>query len=157
MPTWLSIVIAVIGLCGTLLGILGVTAYASERFKYKAKKKNKAEEDEERRKTEQIRQDLKNAIREVVKEEIKPLSEQINLLTKNLADNTAGTVTLLRDSMKAALIDYRQQGYVSASDKANWTEMYNTYRDLGGNHFKEYVDAWKDEVDQLPRKEFKKN
>ena len=59
--------------------------------------------------------------------------------------------------MKAALIDYRQQGYVSASDKANWTEMYNTYRDLGGNHFKEYVDAWKDEVDQLPRKEFKKN
>ena len=31
-------------------------------------------------------------------------------------------------------------------------ELYNTYAKLGGNHFKEYVDAWKQELDELPLK-----
>ena len=35
-------------------------------------------------------------------------------------------------------------------DKASWMELYNTYGKLGGNHFKEYVDGWKDDVKNLP-------
>jgi len=29
-------------------------------------------------------------------------------------------------------------------------ELYNTYKSLGGNHFKEYVNAWKQELEDLP-------
>jgi hypothetical protein len=53
--------------------------------------------------------------------------------------------------MKQARDHYMAQGYASASDVASWNELYNTYSKLGGNHFKEYVDAWKADVDKLPR------
>lgn len=29
-------------------------------------------------------------------------------------------------------------------------ELYNTYSSLGGNHFREYVDAWRREMEELP-------
>jgi hypothetical protein len=45
---------------------------------------------------------------------------------------------------------YRELGYASRNDKAAWNQLYNDYRDLGGNHFKEDVDQWKDEVNSLP-------
>jgi hypothetical protein len=52
--------------------------------------------------------------------------------------------------MKAILDDCREKGFASTGTKGNWHELYSTYKSLGGNHFKEYVDAWKEELEELP-------
>lgn len=98
--------------------------------------------------------------RNILKEELEPVIAKIdtteahvNEVKEDLKCNTIGTITLLRDRMKATLDRCKNQGYASSSDLANWHELYNTYKSLGGNHFKEYVDAWKNELETLPRKE----
>ncbi len=157
MPDWLTIMIAVIGLIGTVLGVLGVSGYLGERARHRAEKKNKQEDktEEEIRAAEDQR--LKDTVRGVFQEENKSINAKLDNITaeveeikSDLADNTNGTVTLLRNDMKKLLDSCRKQGYASTSDKANWHELYNTYKNLGGNHFKEYVDAWKEEFDDLP-------
>ena len=142
----------------TLAGLFGVGVYFADRAKYKAGRKNRHEEEAEERQKAAYKEEL----RSVIKEENKPLENKIDQLDKNivemkgdLADNTIGTVTLLRDRMKAILDECRKEGYASTSTKANWHELYTTYGNLGGNHFKEYVDQWKAELDALPQKKRK--
>lgn len=157
MPDWLTIVIAVIGLIGTVLGVLGISGYLGERARHKAEKKNRQEDktEEELQAAEDKR--LHDAICGAVRQENAPINAKLDNITKDieemksdLADNTKGTVTLLRNDMKKSLDYCKRQGYASTSDRANWHELYNTYKNLGGNHFKEYVDAWKEEFDELP-------
>lgn len=85
---------------------------------------------------------------------ITPLAMQLNSRIDNIENkidtNTSGTVTLLRDQMKQHKDLFVERGWASASDKANWHELYRNYGNLGGNHFKEYVDQWLEEVDSLP-------
>lgn len=157
MPDWLTIVIAVVGLLGTVLGVLGISGYLGERARHKAEKKNKQEDQTEEQLQEAADQRLKDTVRGVFQEENKGINDKLDTITsdvidikKNLADNTKGTVTLLRNDMKKSLDYCKRQGYASAGDRANWHELYNTYGNLGGNHFKEYVDAWKQEFDELP-------
>ena len=137
----------------SLAVLFGVGVYFTERARHKAGKKNQKEDDEEARKKAAYKEEL----RTVIREENKPLENKIEKLDKNvvemkgdLANNTVGTVTLLRDRMKAILDDCRDKGYASPSTKANWHELYTTYGNLGGNHFKEYVDQWKKTLDDLP-------
>lgn len=157
MPDWLTIVIAVVGLLGTVLGVLGVSGYIGERAKHKAEVRNKQEDRTAAELQEVAEQRLHATIRSAFKEEIAPvnkklddISTEIDHIKHDLADNTVGTVTILRDRMKAILDDCRDAGYATTSTKGNWHELYNTYRSLGGNHFKEYVDAWKEELEELP-------
>ena len=157
MPTWLTITLAIIGALGTIFGAVGLTAYFTERAKHKAQKKNQREDEEEARALKAEREHFKNDVREVLREENKPLEDKIDQLTTvtnemkgDLADNTVGTVTILRDRMKAILDDCRDKGYASPGTKANWHELYTTYGNLGGNHFREYVDQWKTTLDNLP-------
>lgn len=137
----------------SLAVLFGVGVYFTERARHKASKKNQKEDDEEALKKAAYKEEL----RTVIREENKPLENKIEKLDKNvvemkgdLANNTVGTVTLLRDRMKAILDDCRDKGYASPSTKANWHELYTTYGNLGGNHFKEYVDQWKKTLDDLP-------
>lgn len=153
---WLNIVSAIAGLLGTVLGVLGVSGYLGERAKHKAELKNKAEDEAAEEKHKAAEQCLKNTVREIFKEEVCPITEKLDNITKeieemksDLANNTVGTVTLLRDRMKAILDDCREKGFASTSTKGNWHELYSTYKSLGGNHFKEYVDAWKEAIDGL--------
>lgn len=95
--------------------------------------------------------DRKQIISEALSDGLKPVYIKLDALSDNLADNTIGTVTLLRETMKQARDYYMTRGYASASDVASWNELYSTYSKLGGNHFKEYVDAWKTDVNNLPR------
>jgi len=157
MPDWLTIVIAVTGLVGTVLGVLGISGYLGERARHKAAKKNLQEDQTEEQLQEAAEQRLKDSIRGVFQEENKPINEKLDNITtdivaikEDLANNTKGTVTLLRNDMKKSLDYCKKQGYASSSDRANWHELYNTYGKLGGNHFKEFVDAWKEEFDELP-------
>lgn len=152
MPEWLQVIIGIIGLLGTLLGILGLTTYHNERIKHKANKKN-MQEDLEQEELETLKyKKYKDDLRQIIQEENIQILKDLNDLKRNLALNTEGTVTILRNDMKRALDFYKDKGYASASDKANWMELYNTYAGLGGNHFKEFINEWRKELEELPLK-----
>ena len=157
MPEWLTIVIAVVGLLGTILGVIGVSAYMGERAKYKAGRRNRQEEAQEQEVEDARNQALENSIRGVFQEEITPIKKDLSTIKSevtdikhDLANNTVGTVTILRDRMKSILDECREAGFATGNTKANWMELYHTYESLGGNHFKEYVDEWKREMAELP-------
>ena len=113
-----------------------------------AKKRENSEEAKRRAKAEKQAE-----TREVLREEIRPLMITIDEIKATTSMTSVGTLTLLRDRMKSSLNGYRKQGWASSSDKANWFELYNTYKDMGGNHFKEYVDQWKQEIENIPSEE----
>lgn len=151
MPVWLQVISVILGIIGTLFGIFGISAYVSERMKHRATKKNK-EEDEI---TELKYQKHLEELRAVIREENASIKDDIASIKDNLALNTKGTVTILRNDMKKSLDYCKKQGFVSRSDKINWSELYNTYGELGGNHFREFVNGWKEELEELPVEEHK--
>ena len=146
IPTWLQIVSVIAGILGTVLGIFGISAYTSERMKHRAAKRNHEEDELEQLKEKQ----RLDALRAVIREENQGIAADIASIKENLVLNTKGTVTILRNDMKKSLDYCKRQGYVSRSDKINWNELYNTYGELGGNHFKEFVNGWKEELEELP-------
>lgn len=89
-------------------------------------------------------------IRDLFKEEIQPISQQLQNIEESLEKNNEGTTTLLRETMCRTIKYYMRQGYVSDRELSNWHSIYKLYKDLGGNHFKEYVDGWKQELESLP-------
>lgn len=150
IPLWLQIVIAVFGLIGTVFGICGLTAYINERMKHKASRLNQLE-DARAEEIEQMRQEhYLNSLRSIIREENASIKADISEIKSNLALNTKGTVTILRNDMKKSLDVCKEKGFASSSDIANWKELYKVYGELGGNHFAEFVDAWKKELESLP-------
>ena len=156
---WYDVLVLVLGIIGSVFGILGISAYISERMKHKAQKANKKEDEAEAKKLadeQKIREieheKYKTELAEIINEAIKPLAKDIADIKTDLAKNTQGEVVSLRTDMKQLVDSYKDRGYASAGDRANWMELYNTYDDLGGNHFREYVDGWKEELQNLPFK-----
>ena len=149
MPVWLQIISVIAGIVGTLLGIFGISAYINERMKHKATRKNQEEDEIAELKHQKHLEEL----RAIIREENKDMKNDISSIKDNLALNTKGTVTILRNDMKKSLDYCKKQGYVSRSDKINWNELYSTYGELGGNHFKEFVNGWKEELEELPVEE----
>lgn len=149
MPVWLQIISVIAGIVGTLLGIFGISAYINERMKHKATRKNQEEDEIAELKHQKHLEEL----RAIIREENRDIKDDIASIKDNLALNTKGTVTILRNDMKKSLDYCKRQGYVSRSDKINWNELYSTYGELGGNHFKEFVNGWKEELEELPVEE----
>lgn len=85
------------------------------------------------------------------KEQEESKKEQMDRIENKLTSNSEGTVTLLRDRMKCLKDEYEERGYAKDGDKANWKELYDSYKNLGGNHFREYVDQWKVTIEKLPK------
>ena len=132
----------IISLIISALSLLGfgtvMKTLITERHERKKQETKEAKELAKKEKQEEIR--------EVIKDELAPLKRSLDTLEVNLDKNTKGSVTLLRNDMKTSLDMCRKQHYATATDKANWNELYNAYTELGGNHFKEYVDQWKEEM-----------
>lgn len=147
------------GLIVGVLGLFGIGAYFAERMKHRASKMNKKIEEKEKKKAEEAAKlralehaQYKAELSEIINTAIEPLASDISQIKSDLAKNTEGTITLLRTDMKNYLEKYKERGYASAGDRANWNELYNTYDRLGGNHFRDYVDGWKEELMNLPFK-----
>jgi len=148
--TWYQIASTIISIL-SLLGFGVVMKFFWED--QRAKRIQNSEEAKKRAKAEKQAE-----TREVFREEVQPLIETMDQIKALAMITSTGTITLLRDRMKSALNFCKIQGWASSSDKANWFELYNTYKTLGGNHFKEYVDQWKQEMESLPTEdEYKKN
>ena len=151
-----QIVISILSILVSILTLLGVGVVMKHFWddKHEEKKAN-AKEAKDRAKAER-----QNEIREVFREESKPILDQLTT-TVNCLQDIHKKIGLLQDSvvaldrilMKLNLDLYKRQGYASASDRAAWNELYNNYKGLGGNHFKEYVNQWKQSLDRLPTKE----
>ena len=107
-------------------GFLGLGVYFSERARHKAGKKNRkeleieAKEKEEQDKLEALKQQqYENALRSIIREENASIKADTREIKKDLADNTKGTVTILRNDMKKSLDYCKRQGFASSSDRAN--------------------------------------
>ena len=123
-----------------------MSLHTKKRFDKKQKEQEEIEALKEKKRVE----DLMVLINGALDNKLSPIATDISSVKCNLALNTEGTVTILRNDMKKSLDFYKDRGYASSNDKANWMELYTTYAKLGGNHFQEYVDQWKKEIEGLP-------
>lgn len=149
-----SIIFGVIAGVGTICGIIGVSAYFQERSKHKAVRKNQ-KEDAEMKEIEDLKHDkyvneLVSIVETSVNKAITPIATDVKEIKNGLTKNQRATITTLRSNMKILRDQYKNQGYADSGDKATWNELYDDYKDMGGNHFKEYVNIWKEEVNSLP-------
>ena len=154
MPEWLSILLGILGSLG-ILSAVGKFIFdvAVKRTKAQIEKIQAYDEQEQ---TEYLRT--------IIKDELQPLRKDVSDIRSNISEvkqqltlDKEATVVQLRTTMKSKRDEFCSQGYVESSDKSNWIELYNRYRDMGGNHFAEYVDGWKKDVEDLPVKnKFKK-
>lgn len=145
-----KLVISICALVVSILTLCGFGVYMSLHTKKRFEKKEAEKAAAEERKARENNEALMRLINAALDTKITPIAEDVSLIKSNLSLNTEGTVTLLRNDMKKALDLYKDRGFASTSDKASWMELYNTYAKLGGNHFREYVDGWKQEVRELP-------
>lgn len=145
-----KLIISICALVVSILTLCGFGVYMSLHTKKRFEKKEAEKAAEEERKARENNEALMRLINAALDTKITPIAEDVSLIKSNLSLNTEGTVTLLRNDMKKALDLYKDRGFASTSDKASWMELYNTYAKLGGNHFREYVDGWKQEVRELP-------
>lgn len=137
----------------TIVGLV-VKKSVEKRFDRKEAVRTELEKLQE----EKRRQERKEDVLQTLHEELKPLIDKVDNMQKKVDNmqkalnlDVEGTVTQLREFMKLSRDRFVEQGYISASDYASWHELYSTYKKLGGNHFREYVDAWKDDVESLQR------
>lgn len=122
LPLWLEILIASIGLLGTILGILGITTYISERMKHKAEKQNKKEDEIEELKYNGYLNELKTIINEAVD----PIKEDLSAVKK-------GTQATCRNDLEEMYAIAEKSGYCSNEDKQKFEATYQAYHGLGKN------------------------
>ena len=146
-----KLVISICALVISLLTLCGFGVFMSLHTKKRFEKKEAERQAIEDAKARANNEALMKLINAALDNKITPLANDVATIKNNLSLNTEGTVTLLRNDMKKALDFYKdEKGYATTNDKASWMELYKTYDKLGGNHFKEYVDGWKQEVKNLP-------
>lgn len=154
MPEWLSILLGILGSLG-ILSAVGKFIFDAAVKRTKAQiEKIQAYDEQEQTKH----------LRTIIKDELQPVRENISDIRSDMAEvkeqlalDKEATIVQLRTTMKSKRDEFCSQSYVESSDKSNWVELYNRYRDMGGNHFAEYVNGWKQDVEDLPVKnKFKK-
>ena len=154
--TTFQMVISIITISISILTLLGL-GVIMKHFWDDRHEEAKASKTEKREEAKKARQD---EIREVIQQEIKPLQDamkdidtKVGDVQKDVKKLRESMVTIHRIVMKITLDGYEKQGYTSSSDRAAWKELYDNYKALGGNHFKEYVGEWKTRLEALPKKE----
>lgn len=144
---WISTICSIIGF-GSIF-----SWFVKDQIEKHREKKQKNEDNDSIIKKEKRNEEVRSLIKESIQDVTTKLDE-IQLDVKNIHDqtslNTQANVTLLRDRMKCSLNYCKRQGYKTSSDAANWNELFKTYTNLGGNHFREYVNTWKEEMDNIP-------
>lgn len=156
--TIISLVVSVLTALG--LGTIMKHFWDDKHERAKASRQE-AKEERARERAEEIRGVLRQEL-QVVKEdlhsqmsnlecEIGHIKEGVEKLQTAVDRLQTSLIRVDRILMKSNLDSYRNQGYASPSDRAAWNELYQDYKDLGGNHFKEYVNEWKSTLESLPK------
>lgn len=74
-------------------------------------------------------------IREIIKEEITSIENKIDKISENLGLVSKGTLSGLRNDILKSYYDCVEKGYRTQDDSENFREMYQAYKNLGGNSF----------------------
>ena len=140
----------------TVIGFL-IKHYLTKYFnKIEAERKAKQEkEDADRQELERYRKEhevaeLTNLISGAVQKANEPIIKKIDEIDIKLEQDREATITVIRAKLKNLRDQYKKQGYADAGDKATWNKLYDNYQAMGGNFFKEFVDEWKKEINELP-------
>lgn len=96
---------------------------------YEKKKAERAE------KKELKNQENIKTIREIIKEEISSIEKKIDKMSENLRLVGTGTLSSLRNDILKSYYDCVIRGYRTQDDSENFREMYQAYKNLGGNSF----------------------
>ena len=133
MPTWLTILVTVVGLLGTVLGVLGITAYIAERMKHKAERRNN-QEDQQEQEIEQLRheQHLKE-LKLIVNEAIEPLKSDLAEVKEDIILVKKGTQATCRNDLEEMFALAEKEGFCSNEDKQKFEATYQAYHALGKN------------------------
>lgn len=141
---------ALISIMGSTLLSTAITLVIKRFIERRLDKWAKAQEELQQLRDEKIATERATALSEGIKTELEPICQKLDNIQDGLQKNTSGTIVLLREEMKQSRDRALKDGFISGADLANWKELYNTYKDLGANHFREYIDVWKSEVEKLP-------
>lgn len=143
LPIWLEIVIAVIGLLGSIMGILGITTYVSKRMERKAEKKNEEEDKIELLKYNGYKEELKT----IINEALVPVKEDLVEVKADLALVKKGTQATCRNDLEEMFAIAEKQGYCSNEDKQKFEATYQAYHTLGKNGV---MDAKREKLLEMP-------
>lgn len=149
LPIWLEIIIAVIGLIGTVLGALGITAYIGKRMEHKAILKNKEEDKINLLKYNGYKQELK----EIIDDALVPLKEDLSEVKDSLSSVKKGTQATCRNDLEEMFAIAEKQGWCSNEDKQKFEATYQAYHLLGKNGV---MDAKREKLLAMPEIKIKK-
>lgn len=136
MPTWLTIVLSLGG--STLCGLV-VTAM----WKYLESRHSRIKHDEKEENLQEITTAINNSIA--------PLKIDIKQVQKSLNEQKETEVLNLRCEMLDIYHRCKQQGYAEEADYITFDELHDRYRDLGGNHYSDFLNNIRKEIAKLPR------
>lgn len=129
-----------------------------EKLNQEAKKQAEYEELRHQKRAAERKEEITEAIGVAlspVKKKIDEIDNKLDTVTEDLSKDREATIVQMRVNMMNLHSLYKKQGWADVHQKATWNELYNKYRELGGNHFAEYVDAYKDEIEELPTEPIK--
>lgn len=122
--SWLPVVSFVFSLLAipTLAGLIWKDIYERKKENSEKRKKEKKKEFQEN-------------VREVIKEENKPIKDSIGEIDKKIDLVSDGTLCSLRNDIKNCYYDCLEKGYRNDYDFQNIHDLYEAYKNLGGNSF----------------------
>lgn len=133
------------------LGLISMSI--KEIWSYRLKKKIKEVEDRNDNAEKYLNSQKLEKTREIMREEIQPLMKEVDKIEQDLSIDKQATIASIRNEMYNLWKKCEERQTASVTEKANWNELYDAYTKLGGNHFKEYVNQWKNGMDELPLKD----
>ena len=150
LPTWAYALITTIMSCAltTVIAFI-VNRMLKKRVNKQDHTAELARKQEEYEKTKEIKDIITTSIQPVISHVEKIDSKIDNLQKENQLENKA-TIVMIRVNLMELHDLYTSRGYCDNREKSTWEELYNRYKELGGNHFKEYVDHLKTDVLELP-------
>lgn len=151
---WYEIIVLILGMLGNVFGILGISAYISERAKHRAQKLNKKEDEseakklEEERKLEEMkREEYKAELKLIINNAIAPIIRDLESIRDDMVLVKTGVQVNCRSDLEDLADKADKQGYMSAYDKQRFENTYNSYHALGKNGV---MDAKRDRILALP-------
>ena len=143
MPTWASILVAVIS------ALIGPICLAIVNGRIKRQEKVDAVRHE------QHQEERRKEIKEVVTEVVTPIIEEVEIINNKTDLNSNANLASLRNDILTCYYRCVEKGYRNDYDYQNVHHMFEAYVELNGNS---YVADVVDRFDELPTKEeYEKN
>ena len=151
---WYDVIVLVLGIIGSVFGILGISAYISERAKHRAQKVNEKEDENEAKKLEEEKkleemkhEEYKAELKLIINNAIAPIIRDLESIRDDMVLVKTGVQVNCRSDLEDLADKADKQGYMSAYDKQRFENTYRSYHALGKNGV---MDAKRDRILAMP-------